>query len=551
MGKMLALTRHILMSSLFVMSACAPAKTNAPEVQEIKTVAPIEKSDLFLTRLSLERQNKAGFKPRKNLAAYPLDLPLDWAADPFKDGNWRFQLNAWRMLDPYITAWFETGDPKHLENALRFIRDWYGFHIRDGKPNAFAWYDMSTGLRGQHIAVIENARQRGEITLTQQDADMLADLARLHIRQTRRDGITASNHGLFQLAGLALLCRSFPEDRACRTMDDYIRREFSILMKGQFTDQGVHKEHSPDYHMFMMRAIERMGALGRYFADVNMDKVEAVALWLVFPNGANARIGDSEKTGKPLDTNPEPSCLSEEVCFAVGDFTKSGYAIIRDLPSNAPDSMLFVTGMAHSGVHRHADALSFELFEAGRFVFIDGGKYGYDDTARRRYVLTSDAHNTVGLEGEPIAPRFYEETGSYLSPIKPTLDGFVVSGVVDVDDYFTLSRELTYFPGKHLRIADTLSAKKRRPYVSQLLLAPDLTPDRTANGFSVDLGQQILTGRLESEGCEIEIVRGQAKPYLGWHSPAYQIMEPTSAVRAVCPGQNRDIVWDIRLTPKN
>ncbi len=552
---MSSLLRRFSVLCAIAFAACSADPPPAPEPERESAnnaaeTAQILRSDLSLTSVSLESQNEAGFKPRRNLGAYPLDLPIDWAADPFTDENWRFQLNAWRMLDPYMTAWFETGESAYLEQAMTFVRDWYEFHVTNRKRNSFAWYDMSTGLRGQHIAVLENARQRGELDLTAQDTEMLADLARLHIRQTRRDGITASNHGFFQLAGVALLCRSFSEDRACRTMEDYIRREFSALMAGQFTDEGVHKEHSPDYHMFMMRAIERIGALKPYFADVDLDKVDSVAPWLVFPNGNNARIGDSEKTGKPLATDPQPSCLTGGACFAVGDFSKSGYAIIRDLPSNLPDSMLFVTGMAHSGVHRHADALSFELFEAGRFVFIDGGKYGYDDTPRRRYVLTSDAHNTIGLEGEPIAPRFYEEPGSYLSLIKSTSDGFVISGQVDVDKYFTLAREITYFPGQHLRVLDRLTSEKHQPYISQLLLAPDLTPDRIPGGFRVDLGSQIITARLESEGCEIEIVRGQAEPYLGWYSPSYQIMEPTSAVRALCPGRNRDIIWDIKLTSK-
>ena len=407
---------------------------------------------------------------------------------------------------------------------------------------------MSTGLRGQHIALLENARQRGELAVSIEDTEMLADLARLHIRQTRRNGITASNHGLFQLAGLALLCRSFSEDRSCLTMDDYIRREFSILMDGQFTDEGVHKEHSPDYHMFMMRAIERMGALQPYFADVDMDAVEAVAPWLVFPDGSNAHIGDSEKSGKPLDKDHAPTCLSGGQCFAVGDFTKSGYAVIRDLPSASPDSMLFVTGMAHSGVHRHADALSFELYEAGRFVFIDGGKYGYDDTAKRRYVLTSDAHNTIGLESGPIAPRFYEETGSYLSPIQNTSDGFLISGEVTVEDRFNLVRNLTYVPGESLQIKDKLTANTSQSYVSQLLLAPDLTPKPSAQGFRLDLGDQILTAQLKTTGCRIEIVRGQGSPFLGWYSPSYQLMEPTSAIRAICPGKTREIIWDIKLS---
>lgn len=551
MDYMLALFRHLMISCALVSVACAPAQKEAREIETSEIVPPIEKTDLFLTRVPLKRQNHIGFKPRKNLGAYPLDLPIDWAADPFIDGNWRFQLNAWRMLDAYMGAWFETDDAIHLESAMAFVRDWYGFHIQDRKRNEYAWYDMSTGLRGQHIALLENARQRGELELGSEDTEMLADLARLHIHQTRRDGITASNHGLFQLAGVSLLCRSFSEDRACRTMDNYIRREFSILMQGQFTVEGVHKEHSPDYHMFMMRAIERMGALEPYFADVDMEAVASVAPWLVFPNGQNARIGDSEKAGKPLASDPEPSCLADTQCFAVGDFTNSGYAIIRDLPSDNPDSMLFVTGMAHSGVHRHADALSFELFEAGRFVFIDGGKYGYDDTANRRYVLMSDAHNTISLAGDPIEPRFYPEPGSYLNPIETTSDHFEISGQVDVKDRFSLSRTFHYSPGQSLRIHDKLISEKRRAYVSQLLLAPDLEPQATSDGFRVELGAQTLTARLEAEGCSLKIIRGQEAPYIGWHSPSYQIMEPTSAVRASCPGRNREIIWDIKLTPKS
>lgn len=554
MCSMISVIRRFYVLSLLTLLACTSenaretvsnthGKTALTSVEQ----APIGKGDLFLTGVSLARQTKEGFKPRKNLSAYPLDLPIDWAANPFSDENWRFQLNAWRMLDPYMIAWFETDDVAYLDQAMVFVRDWYDFNIKQQNDNKFAWYDMSTGLRAQHVAVLENARQNDRLALDVDDSEMLSDLARLHIRQTKRDGITASNHGLFQLAGLALLCRSFSDHRDCRRMDDYIRREFSTLMAGQFTDEGVHKEHSPDYHMFMMGAIERMGGLKPYFVDVDMQAAEKVAPWLVFPNGKNARIGDSEKSNKPLSNDPEPSCFAQDQCFAVGDFSASGYAVIRDMPSSNADSMLFVTGMAHSGVHRHADALSFELYEAGRFVFIDGGKFGYDDTAKRRYVLTSDAHNTIGLEGEPIAPRFYNEPGSYLEPVSSTIEGFKISGEVDVENRFKLKREFTYHPGKRLRIQDSLSSDKSQMFVSQLLLAPDLEPHLTPNGFTVNLGERLLTARLESKACKVKIVRGQNVPFLGWYSPAYQQMEPASAVRATCAGKTREIIWDMTL----
>ena len=54
-----------------------------------------------------ERQSTLGFQPpgRTDLPPWPLVLPLDWNADPYNDSNWRFHLNAWRMLDPLIKAW--------------------------------------------------------------------------------------------------------------------------------------------------------------------------------------------------------------------------------------------------------------------------------------------------------------------------------------------------------------------------------------------------------------------------------------------------------------
>ena len=39
---------------------------------------------------------------RRDLPPLPFRLPFDWHADPLSDRNWMFNLQAWRMLDPYL-----------------------------------------------------------------------------------------------------------------------------------------------------------------------------------------------------------------------------------------------------------------------------------------------------------------------------------------------------------------------------------------------------------------------------------------------------------------
>ena len=56
--------------------------------------------------------------------------------------------------------------------------------------------------------------------------------------------------------------------------------------------------------------------------------------------------------------------------------------------------------MAHSTGHKHADAFGFVLMEGGRKVFVDSGKYGYNDgdeatrrgEARRGAMLSVPGH---------------------------------------------------------------------------------------------------------------------------------------------------------------
>ena len=148
-----------------------------------------------------------GFKPRSDVPAVRLHPPLDWDMDPFNDRNWRFQLSAWRMLDPIWSQWYEHDWSRLSRETMPWVEDWYRYHVAQRRSSKFEWYDMATGLRAQHIALLLYLQQRHLIALDTGQLRQLHWLARMHVRKLReRAFINSNNHGIFQIQGLRLLC---------------------------------------------------------------------------------------------------------------------------------------------------------------------------------------------------------------------------------------------------------------------------------------------------------------------------------------------------------
>jgi hypothetical protein len=215
--------------------------------------------------------------------------------------------------------------------------------------------------------------------------------------------------------------------------------------------------------------------------------------------------------------------------------------------------MLFMTGMAYSVGHKHADDLSFELFEAGRRVLIDSGKYGYAPIdPMRDYVLSAAAHNTISLRGVMIAPENIHVGGSSLKPVVQRNEFFELGGEIKRPRLFEQRRRLFYRPGEYLVVHDQLASGRSRHYVSSLHFAPDLAVAIEGRAATAKLSKhREVRAELLDIDCTIEMAQGQKDPLLGWSSQGYLKMEPTPTVRAICPGDRRTITWVVSLTPKD
>ena len=269
--------------------------------------------------------------------------------------------------------------------------------------------------------------------------------------------------------------------------------------------------------------------------------------WLVFPNREVARIGDNFRSGDPLQSASTTRMIAGRE-FAVGDFSRSGYAIVRSIGPEPVErqSMLFMTAMHHNQVHKHADDLSFELFEAGERILIDSGRYDFQWDSMRRYVFSAAAHNTVDLLDEPIITKHTEPYGSGLRPIRVDDDAFILSGRVRRARKFDHTRTLRYRPGASLTIEDVLESSSQRQYVGRLHCNSKLTVRAEGDRYAISDRHQEVIGFVEPPaGATINLVRGQENPLLGWETVGRREMAPAYVLEALCPGKNVRMTWRI------
>lgn len=507
-----------------------------------------------VTELSLGRNPGAPwvFRPRSDVPDWDTSLPIDWSADPFHDINWQYHLHSWRSMDYWLYEYRQDGDAAHMLAPVQIALDWHRFHIEEERKSAFQWYDHSTGVRASRLAFLLDLILSDQIEVPNADLDRLMTLADLHAERLMEPSfLSRLNHGLFQLVGLDALCSVTSWREACQGARSYARESFATLVKGWFSEEGVHVENSPSYHGWVIRKLRDLGAAETFqqpeIAEI-LERADAITPWLTLPDGRWVPVGDSDGTGPQLNGPVERNCPPNGAgCWAVLDLTRSGYVIIRSLPESddSESSMLFVSAMAPLTGHKHSDDLSFVLMEGGRDIFVDSGKYGYDYDDMRSYVISASAHNVPSLVGRGISPRDIDPASSGLDPVKVDDGQFVISGVADRPGLFLHERTLFYVPGILLRIEDRLNNLTDSSWQSNLHLAPDLTPEVGEAGFEVQAGDLTIRAEFSGDGCNISTARGETEPHQGWVSIGYLQMTPATVVTATCPADLVESSWHI------
>lgn len=411
-------------------------------------------------------------------AAVSLTPPIDWSFKDEASRSHNYHLHALDLIDPLLAA-HSAGQADHpyLARALEVAMDWVRNHPAVDTPgrSPMAWYDMAVGLRAYRLAYVYDEARRLGIGAEADRALLRASLEQHRENLVNDEHFAAhSNHGFYQASGQLAMARRLGDMPGMAAAAEQGRRRLAAAIETQFTVEGVHKEHSPGYHLRVLESLsgaERAGLLDTPELQRVVDNARDAMSWFVKPDGKLINLGDTD------EARAAPSILKGLSPEGLKVFPKSGYVVARG------EGFYFAQTLAyHSRTHKQADDLSFVWGEHGRDLVIDAGRYGYRGRTapgtdlwkkgfwygdpNRVFVESTHAHNTVEIGGESYNRRVEQPYGSALIGAELTDTGLVTSlGEVDHGVQGVHRRLLVLNPGAWMLVIDRVEppAAKAKP----------------------------------------------------------------------------------------
>jgi hypothetical protein len=460
-----------------------------------------------------------------------LEPPLDWGMDPAGNLAWRFWLHTMQFLDGPLRIYEEDGDLEALAKARDLLVDWVdGNRGGSERSGDYAWTDMSAGVRASFLGygwrecrrhgLLDEATERKLTTSVHEHAEWLL---------SEENYTPETNHGLYEDAGLFLMARYTDELEEAAGWRDFAERRFvaTLAVHVDF-ESGVHKEHSPGYQMYIRELVKRLheeAGIGGADLAALLPKLDDAAGWMVLPDGRQLPFGDTDLVEAPAFARER---ADHEGMRA---FLRAGYAMVR-----RRSSYLAVTGSYHTHAHKHADELSWCLFENDHLIVADPARYSYRDESdpARIYARSSWGHNVLMADGESF-PWF--DHAPYGSALRARAEGggwFAVLGANPLLDGVEHERIFLYRAGEIAIVVDRVRAADEREIVRRVQLGPQLKAVEGDRGVAIHaIDRRVATLFEGSAGREtrIEIAAGIGPPAMnGWVFPHDEATVPAPAV---------------------
>ena len=502
---------------------------------------------------------------RKDLPVRQFEVPVDWNMDPFNDNNWCAQLHMWRMLDPYLAKYEETGCQHWLQLPVKIICDWHDYYSNGGLASRHVWSDMQTGLRASKLAYILSQCYIGKLNILAGQHAKLMFLVEQHIGfLCDYKNIAMSNHTFFDMVGLGALAQVVdPKVRShCYEILDNVVPKLALT---QFDQYGVHQENSPGYHPFGIACLRMLNRTG-WFPAANTGqlllKAKDAFHWFLLPDGRVLPFGATTHGRQDWSLNKSNYVARNQI------FNKSGYVVIRHTEDEniSSASYLALMGALNSKFHKQSDDLTIFWFE-GEDILTDVGKYAYKNDIFRNYALSTRAHNTVEIDQDNYYQGRIDDESLYGSAIRSVSTfnwGHLIEASV-IHKRFGVrhTRWIMYQPRQFLVVIDYLDSDKVHEYTQWFHFASHLELCSSGSSVYTQLksGLPFSLTHFSTYEAEMHILKGQTKPVIqGWTSEEYAKVTPnyavgyslsaTKAVHASCMnlGRNRTSVQSITDT---
>jgi len=270
----------------------------------------------------------------------------------------------------------------------------------------YAWYDMAVGQRIYRLAFLLDVICR-DPSYSDLTVNILYQSLHFHHSLLNHDQFFKihSNHGLYQALGQLAAAKRFAHiDAISHECLVHSKSRLSALIREHFTNDNVHKEHSPGYHWMILGSLigsRVTNLITESSLSQVVDGMEEAMVWMIKPNNHIVTFGDSDPrkmiTGTVRAQRFKDLALQAITSNGdIGVFPKpgvrayytAGYAFARLYSANVEQqfdkySYLAQNAGFHSRVHKHADHLTFVWFDKMRDILIDPGRYAYAGRTER------------------------------------------------------------------------------------------------------------------------------------------------------------------------
>ena len=351
----------------------------------------------------------------------------DWEKNPLNNRSWQWRLN-WLSFLSYLMAYHHSsGNESSLNFAKEAINSWLDIYLTTDTsyPFEFIWHDHATALRAEQLAFFVYYCRENAGMWAEQHSEFLEYIEKaliVHGQWLAEDSFYSkhTNHGLEQARVLLLLGTMFEGARAKEWQSIAINRIGSEL-RFAFTEEGVHVENSPAYHIFVFKVFlgiikeypkEVLGDLAEQFDQFSVKALNFIT-YILRPDSKLPPIGDTEQLPTSDAYKDMFGHLSEyqHFLYAITQgrqgsrppvlnrvYPMSGYAIFRDQwPAREHYQKAFhliAKVGCSSRYHHQQDEGHISLYAGGEDWLIDSGLYNYiNKDPVRKYMRGRPGHN--------------------------------------------------------------------------------------------------------------------------------------------------------------
>lgn len=461
------------------------------------------------------------------------------------------------FVNEWLDFLLQSRNEEYLEHVVSLIDTWWKNNpISSRHDSGMAYHDETTAQRANNLLALyliadstgSNESKMILRTILDATTDLLSE-----------PGFHAgsNNHGMFQDLAVRNYCL------ITNWLDEADRQKrFSISTNNlknyfisSFTDEGVHVENTPTYHLMVSRNLQNhvdlLTLLNHDDAPLLSDLLKRAgdyATHSVMPNGMYPPVSDTTimslqtYSANSFDSNFEfaatagakgirPKGLSKV-------YPKSGYAIYRSDWDDKNATYLFFSAAYNNNYHKHSDDLSFVLYAAGSEVISEAGPYSYNyKDPYSQYAYSQFAHNNIIVDGK--STRRTDHNSKTVKIVSHSINSsnFEVEAETGRLAGVRHSRQIsiTGDPREEtIIVTDSLTASETHTYDMLWNVAPGYEPILHGNGFELFDGESKVLDAIFSAAVPMNVTWHAAEEspaILGWKFPAFGKKKPGGVIR--------------------